>query len=40
LVGSLPTPVEAAKPGEDAAATLALVRGVFRSGLEHLKKIT
>jgi mxaD protein len=38
--GQFQRPEEAAKPDQDDAATMKLVQGVFRSGLENLEKIT
>jgi mxaD protein len=38
--GQFQRPEETAKPDQDDAATMKLVQGVFRSGLENLEKIT
>jgi len=38
--GMFQRPDENAKPGEDDAATVKLVQGVFRSGLENVEKLT
>ena len=38
--GQFQSPEETAKPDQDDAATMKLVQGVFRSGLENLEKIT